>query len=72
MTATNKLYTYRVFPPARIEERLNEARSRGWALHTFCDATEDTWASAVFHWDRQITDRLLPFADDEEEEEEPV
>ena len=66
---TGKLkYAYRVFPPDRIEERLNEARGRGWELHTFCDATEDTWASAVFRWDDSFGHYQLPFADDDKED----
>ena len=66
---TTKLkYTYRVFPPELIEERLNEARSRGWELHTFCDATEDTWASAVFKWVGLGDQCRLPFEDDDNED----
>ena len=65
-SATRLVYAYRIVPPERIEERLNEAQSRGWDLHTFCDATEDTWASAVFKWVGYINEYKLPFADDEE------
>jgi hypothetical protein len=53
---------------------LNEARERGWELHTFCDATEDTWPSAVFKWvglGLGLGDHYkLPFALDDDEEEE--
>lgn len=58
-------YTYRIFPADRIEERLNEARERGWSLHTFTDATEETWATAVFQCIGEMSE-AQPFKDDGE------
>jgi hypothetical protein len=61
-------YAYRIFPADRIEERLNEARERGWSVHTFTDATEETWATALLQWAGTPDGRewMLPLADDEE------
>ncbi len=72
-----KTYAYRVIPPERIEERLNEAAKRGWELHTFCDASDETWASAVFQWRDpssvpfgKTPSSLGPFADDDDDAED--
>ncbi len=64
-----KFYAYRVFPPDRIEDRLNEAQERGWSLHTFTDANDESWATAVFKWVGTMTEYQPPFADDDEEAE---
>ncbi|KKM25872.1 hypothetical protein LCGC14_1590550 [marine sediment metagenome] len=68
----NLSYAYRQLPtearPEQIEEKLNEARSRGWELHTFTDETETACASVVFRW-VGLAPQHPPFADDEEERE---
>ena len=61
----SQTYAYRVIDPNDIEERLNEAKERGWELHTFYNAPTATgsYASAVFRW-VGLSPQLLPFSDD--------
>jgi hypothetical protein len=66
---SNLSYAYRRFRsesrPEQIEAKLNEARSRGWELHTFADETDAVCASAVFRW-VGLAPQCSPFEDDEE------
>ena len=57
-----QVYAYRRMA-GKIEKCLNEARERGWELHTFTDSTEDEYASAVFRW-VGTGPQVLPFKDE--------
>lgn len=50
--------------PAEVEERLNEARARGWELHTFAAETDAMCATVVFRWVGQGA-QITPFAAEE-------
>ena len=67
--ANVKRYAYRILvssSPKTMGERLNEAWSRGWKLHTFTDATEGFDASVVFETRDQTKSEPTPFANDKD------
>ena len=66
-----RIYAYRVLSDSEADNRINEARDRGWEVHSM--SAGPISVAILFEFDPPITDRTWhpPFASEEEETEEP-